>query len=344
MQPVISSTPRILSIEELIAMKPPGWLLDGLLPAEGLVLCFGRPNVGKSFVALDIALTLAAGLREWQGISAHRSGVVLYASPEGNGGLGQRIGAWLERHPDNAPEVKQNFFLVTEPIHPHEESTFFRVLQAAKARTANLSPILLVIDTLAANAPGANDSDAPTMSAITYNLGRFTAATGATCLLLHHTPQDKSNRERGSGVLRGAVDVALRVDRSTDNMMTVRVDKARDFQGGAQLKLQRVICGNSCVVELASTEQGLRSPPAQSGRDDTKPRILAAIEGAAPKAVSRAQLLKSLEGVPAATLTRHLKSMVDSGEVEKPKRGHYLDLRLSPPSAGLCSLSPKGER
>jgi hypothetical protein len=53
---------RIYTLPELMAMElpPPAWAVPGLL-CEGLNILAGKPKLGKSFFALNIAVTLAAG-------------------------------------------------------------------------------------------------------------------------------------------------------------------------------------------------------------------------------------------------------------------------------------------
>lgn len=52
-------------------LPEPSWLLPGLLPAQGLTVLAGRPKVGKSWLALDIALSIAGGGKKYL-VSGHR--------------------------------------------------------------------------------------------------------------------------------------------------------------------------------------------------------------------------------------------------------------------------------
>ncbi len=57
---------RLYSIEELEELPDPDWLIDGIMPEGALVELYGPHGVGKSFLALDWALSLAAGI-QWPG-------------------------------------------------------------------------------------------------------------------------------------------------------------------------------------------------------------------------------------------------------------------------------------
>jgi RecA-family ATPase len=64
-------------------LPEPSWLLPGLLPAQGLTVLAGRPKVGKYWLALDIALSLAAG-REVLGLRPPAEAPTLYIALEDN--------------------------------------------------------------------------------------------------------------------------------------------------------------------------------------------------------------------------------------------------------------------
>lgn len=75
--------PRVKSAAELLAREfaPIRWLIPGLLP-EGLMLLAARPKVGKSWLALDVAIACATG-GEVFGRPVER-GDVLYLALEDN--------------------------------------------------------------------------------------------------------------------------------------------------------------------------------------------------------------------------------------------------------------------
>ena len=52
---------RLISLGELAAEPAYDWLVPSLLPANGMVCLFGPPGEGKTFVAIDMALTIASG-------------------------------------------------------------------------------------------------------------------------------------------------------------------------------------------------------------------------------------------------------------------------------------------
>ena len=83
---------RLLPAEALLSLPPPSYLIDHLLPENGLSVLYGPSGSGKTFLALDLALSAATGL-PWLGRSVKRR-TVIYVAAEGRGGLGARYRAW----------------------------------------------------------------------------------------------------------------------------------------------------------------------------------------------------------------------------------------------------------
>src|SRR5262249_46295895 len=83
---------RLLTLADLDNLPDPEWLVDGLVGQNALVVLFGPPGVGKSFLALDLALSIATG-RPWLGRKTTQGGVV-YVYAEGTSELKHRAAAW----------------------------------------------------------------------------------------------------------------------------------------------------------------------------------------------------------------------------------------------------------
>jgi hypothetical protein len=88
---------QLLTAQELMSMPPLRWLVDHHLPAGGFAVLYGPPGGGKSFVALDLAMSVATGT-DWLGVERVDPGVVVYVAAEGSAGLAKRVGAWINAH------------------------------------------------------------------------------------------------------------------------------------------------------------------------------------------------------------------------------------------------------
>jgi len=85
-----------LTRADQIEIRPPDWLLRGMLERDTFALVFGDPGTGKSFLAIDWACRVATGT-PWRG-HAVQGGTVVYVAGEGQQGFGRRIRAWSEHN------------------------------------------------------------------------------------------------------------------------------------------------------------------------------------------------------------------------------------------------------
>ena len=79
---------KMMRRDAVFAMPPVEFLVDGLITDTGFTMMYGAPGTGKSFIAIDIALSVAHG-QAWQGQGV-KQGPVLYIAGEGIGGFGKR--------------------------------------------------------------------------------------------------------------------------------------------------------------------------------------------------------------------------------------------------------------
>ena len=129
--------PRILTLGALLAevFAPPNWAIPGIL-SEGLTVLAGKPKLGKSWLALNLALTIAGGGKAMGTIDVP-PGDVLYLALEdrwrrvqdrarkvlrGLGALGQEVGRrlyiaveWPRQHQGGLEEIDRWLQSVERP-------------------------------------------------------------------------------------------------------------------------------------------------------------------------------------------------------------------------------------
>jgi hypothetical protein len=195
---------RLYSTDELLKMPPPTWMVQDVLPANGLIGLFGPPGVGKSFGALDLALCVASGT-PWHG-KATIPGFVLYVSAEGTAGLGKRVMAWLETQDQDVdgPDIAW----VTEAVPIYSDSEPLEVL-FERFTEIGREPDFIILDTLARCFEG-DENQQLDMGRFVAGVDRFRHECKATVLVVHHTNVN-ADRERGSTALRGAADTMIRL-------------------------------------------------------------------------------------------------------------------------------------
>jgi hypothetical protein len=144
-----------LSLTEIGELPPPEWLVDGLVPEDGLVVLYGEPTAGKSFLALDWGLSVATGVA-WLGHKV-KQGEVVYIYAEGVRALAGRANAWLQEHGKTEALLFRAVPGAVSIPDPRELSEFVKAV-----RSVSENPRLIIIDTLARNFGEGNESLAQT--------------------------------------------------------------------------------------------------------------------------------------------------------------------------------------
>lgn len=238
---------RLLDIDDINDMKPPEWLVDGILTQNGLSVLWGRSGAMKSFVALDIGLCVATGA-PWHD-KATQQGLVIYVAAEGAHGLGRRAVGWRKTRGKDLP--KPQFKLV-----PHNIAMTSDDLEALVAAILNLGlkPALIIIDTLARTFGAGDENKQADMNAYVSAADRLKDATGANVMIIHHSGVHEDKRERGSNVLRGAADTVIKVSRKDDKLDIINQapeGKQKDAEEFETVKLRTA----KVHFEHAETEQ-----------------------------------------------------------------------------------------
>ena len=188
--------------------RPPQWIIPGWLPTASSVMLYGPPQSYKSFVALDMALSIAAG-RPWAGTPGIAQGDVVYLAGEGALGIEkQRRPAWRAHHEIEGPLP----FWVTDdmPLLKRGDDEVPMLVEAIQKK--GIQPKLLVVDTLNRFGTGMNENDAADASTMVYYLDLLRSQfPGASIMAIHHAGKDNSRGARGSSAFQGNFDVILSV-------------------------------------------------------------------------------------------------------------------------------------
>jgi hypothetical protein len=290
----------LIGFEELLAQPDLAWLIDGLVPLDGMSVIFGAPGSFKSFVALDWALCVATGL-PWFGRTV-KPGWIVYVAAEGRGGLKQRVLAWWEAH--DRPDMSRARFL-PEAVNLLDRSQ----IERAKRTLASLPerPRLLTVDTMARSMVGGDENAARDVGLFIAAVDGLRSADAAH--VVHHAGKDGKD-ERGSSALRGAADLMVKTRREGNSpRLTLACDKAKDFEPWDDLTMQRELVGSSCVLCLVE---------ASEARDELCERVLAYVVGHGP--VSQNAVEKAVPG-RAARVREALTSLDRNNRIRQTGKG-----------------------
>jgi hypothetical protein len=307
---------RLLDVAGVRALEPPEPLVKGLLSKDSLASLYGPSGIGKSFLGLDLALSVATGTPLF-GIPVE-AGPVLYVVAEGASGMGRRVDAWCGLHGVYDPEQHHPLWWVRGAINVGQDAWAAALGEVA----AEVGAVLVVIDTLARCTVGIEENSAKEMGLVVANLDCIRRATGACVLVIHHTGVADQSRARGSSALRGALDTELELTRN-GNGLKLRNPKQKDGPELApiHLALQPVpsawgVEGNeddaSCVLVPAEV-----AAPADTGAvsPETRQKVLAALrEIYSGEGIGNNTWIEAA-GLSRATWFRAKKDLVDDGSV-----------------------------
>ncbi len=201
------------------------WTIDGIM--SGLTLLWGRAGIGKSFVAMSMAASVAAG-RPWMGRHTQHGQVVYIAGEGGLVNVGHRLRTALDQwHVRDSLEGELVDLSVVTPgvdlvAQPEE-------LVGLIENHTNLQ--LLVVDTLNRCMIG-DENKQEIMGRFIHSLDLIKDRFKCSVLVIHHA--NKQDEIRGSSVLFGAADVSWHLTETTLNTAThdMKADKLKERDAG----------------------------------------------------------------------------------------------------------------
>lgn len=198
-------------------------LIEGMIPRRGLALIYGEPGIGKSFLMLDMALSVATGI-QWFDHPVEQ-GPVIYVAAEGESGLPARINAWRTAHAVIGPT---DIHFLASPVNLTNQIEVNQLLDLVKRLPQR--PCLVIFDTLARSMAGADENSPRDMGLAIAAADRIRREIQAAVTFVHH-PTKAGGRnaiERGSGQLRGAVDMIGKLTKEA-NRLALHSEKAKDY-------------------------------------------------------------------------------------------------------------------
>ena len=200
---------------------PLQWAIRGWVPAGGLTMLYGESGVGKTFITLDMAASVACGM-EWMGCKV-RQGVVVYLCGEGNYGLRLRVAAWAK---DRGRTDLDNLIVSNRSI---DIGSMTAPTIIAAIREVTDKPVsLVVVDTLNNHMAGDENSARDTRLMVNACKSVIDSLGCAVCLNHHigHGGEAKG-RARGSSAWKASLDSSILVGKSGE-VLTISSTKMKD--------------------------------------------------------------------------------------------------------------------
>jgi AAA domain len=256
------------SVEDL---DDPTWIIDRVVPEGALVVPYGPPKHGKSFVTIDQAMSVATGTpwapsehHNWGGGFTVQRGPVLYVVAEGVGGLKRRRRAWLEHH---GLDDGGDMHWITAPVNLTDAGQVDAFLKVAEL----VEPVMVVFDTLARCSGGIDENSPRDMGQVIEGIDRIREETGAAVLTPHHTGKDLSKGLRGHSALHGALDASFQITRDGSSI-TWRCTDMKDAPEPSAMTFDMLEVAGSVALRVGA------APAGKADGADMRTVALAAVE------------------------------------------------------------------
>jgi len=208
-----------------LEIREPDWTVKGFIEADSLGCIIGAPGCGKSFIAVDIALSVATG-QDFQGQSV-RQGPVLFIAGEGHNGMARRFAAWSKARDVSLEDV---------PLFKSEVAAQFLDLNSARdvAQSAHAiaakagPPRIIIIDTLQRNFGVGDENSTQDMTAFVTAMDNLRQGfPGCTIIIIHHSGHMDKGRGRGSIVLKASCEFEYLAEKK-GRVVTISCTKMKD--------------------------------------------------------------------------------------------------------------------
>mgnify|MGYP001766255748 CR=1 FL=1 len=234
------------------------WLVKGLVTRNEIFMLAGPSQSGKSFLAIDLAMSIARGIPFFDR-KVIRGGVIYQAGESARGVRRKRLPAYRE-HYGLLPSDDVPFVMLSRQIDLYASDDQTNELIEECRHWAATFPVpleLVVIDTFAAATPGADENSAKDITPVLARCERIRAALGCTVALVHHM-NAAGEKPRGHTSIFANLDSVL-ICKKTENLTdadnrTIReVTLAKAKDGESEIKPLRFVLG---AVEIGRDEDG----------------------------------------------------------------------------------------
>jgi AAA domain len=227
-------------------LPPPSYLVEGLIQEGSDCVLYADKQSLKSFIALDIGLSVATGTKALESFSVKRPGIVFYFAGEGRDNLERkRATAWEISH-GFQPFSVENIYIgsgATMTSDTYVDSAIRDMLEIIGDRLGKV-PVLFVIDTLSRALNGQDEDKAHVSAQYLNRIQTMRNRIGGTSLTIAHTGKDKGRGIRGSGGYGAGFDTILTVDNVSRDDEThlhtidLLVEKQKDDEDGQRYFFQ----------------------------------------------------------------------------------------------------------
>jgi RecA-family ATPase len=289
------------------------WLVDGLWGARSVGVIGGAPKCAKTWLGLDMALSVATGTACLGKYAVPEPGPVLvYLAEDALSAVRERIEGMARHRGLDLAGVEVH--VITVPVlRLDREPDRARLLETAR----RLRPRLLVLDPLV-RLHGIDENHAGEVAQLLSYFRSLQRQLDLSVLLVHHTRKNAAGGAASGQGLRGSSDIHafgdsnLYLRRTKEYLVLSSEHRAAPASAAVRLELIATDAGTTHLEVMAELQDGNRK---QRGLED---RVLDLL--ALGVVLTRAKLRDSL-GVKNERLGEALESLERTGQVHRTPAG-----------------------
>jgi hypothetical protein len=295
------------------------WLVEELWTDQAVGILGGEPKCCKSFLALDLAVSVASGAACLRQFPVRRSGpVLLFPAEDSLAVVRQRLEgiAAAAQVPFDSLPVQ----VITAPSLRLDTATD---RQRLADTVQDLRPILLILDPLI-RLHRVDENDATQIAALLSYLRELQRQFQVAVLLVHHARKDSHSSRpgqalRGTSELHGWGDSNLYMRRKGSQLTLSTEHRAAPSQDHIPLQLTQT---GSALALAALAEQTL----AELTAEPTPIQRVRAALTQLQEPVFSVQQLRKLCAIRTETLCAALEELTQQGELSRNAKGYQLNL------------------
>lgn len=286
------------------------YVIRGLLEKRAITLLYGAGGLGKSWLALDIALHVASGSREWLGFPIEDSGPVLYIDAD-NAGKPSEVSRRVRALTQDLSQERPFFVVTAEHLFGDGAQQAFEVMSRIMHR---VTPKLVVVDTF--QALYADDpNDAGKVTRFRSRLLQLAGEHDAALLVCDHVTKSDVRTNADDGLAYGSVykmnfaRIAIQMKQSEGEDDTFELILAKSNNIAPQEKWH-----SRTIVRRSDGNRVWHEVEVNAGASGEILEVLRSsnLPLTAKDIVERLEDQTSLR-----TVQRHLKALVSQGQVER---------------------------
>lgn len=296
----------------------PTWLVEQLWTHGAVGVIGGPPKSGKSWLALDMAVSIASGTRCLGTFPVHASGpALLYAAEDSAAALRARLETLSRVH-------QLDFANLDVRVITAESLRLDRAEDQDRLEATVLvhRPVFLVLDPLV-RVHAIDENVAGQVAALLGYLRTLQRKTGVAVALIHHVRKNASSSGGAGYSLRGSSDLYAWLDsflclRKNHDQLTLTAEH-RSASGAGPFALELAPPSGETGAHLRIIANGSVQPPA---KDDLAERILQALSSAGePMTVESLRMRLQVRNQRVVEALHQLSSR---GAVQRLPRGYVL--------------------